>query len=431
MNLAILKLVNAYFWKTYYGPIFSMFFPVLMLAILGNILRVEYVYPGIIAMSTMFIGILSMPLMLSEIKQSSLFKYIGTTSVTPLKLILNTVSYFLVVALLSTLIIFCVTTALFYKKVFPAAKDNGIFSGLKTTTGALSFIFSWFLHFIFSIAIGVLMFSIISTGQHMAVIAFVIAIPSMFLSGMILSVDIISQSEVMQWLSRFDPFRYTTGNLVISATPKAQIGDLFQSLTSTDLKMIFKFGGAQIAIEPNGPKDFYFNHDNNSNQVLVQSFVNGQKVTHLAIYDVNSLTAFINSIPQESKTEVLADKTLYSLLFETKAPIVGSSNNVFSFKKWGVRRIPDVNVIRNFVMNYFLDGQPTIDANGNPVYGGKKDRFDIIWGQIQRGNFGWLDVFLKQNTTLYYTGDRVANIFAPLILSGLLFFGAKYKFHWK
>lgn len=119
-----------------------MFFPILMLAILGSILRVEYVYPGIIAMSTMFIGILSMPLMLSEIKQSSLFKYIGTTSVTPLKLILNTVSYFFVVALLSTMLIFVFTTLIFYKKVFPTARENGIFSGLATATGALSFLFS-------------------------------------------------------------------------------------------------------------------------------------------------------------------------------------------------------------------------------------------------------------------------------------------------
>lgn len=372
-------------------------------------------------MSTMFIGILSMPLMLSEIKQSSLFKYIGTTSMTPLKLILNTVSYFLVVALLSTLLIFVVTTAIFYKKVFTATKANGIFSGLGTTTGAFSFIFSWSLHFIFSIAVGVLMFSIISSGQHVAVIAFVIAIPSMFLSGMILSVDIISQSEVMQWLSRFDPFRYTTGNLVVSATPQSQIGDLFQNLSATDQTMIFKFGGSPFAIEPNGAKEYYFNQDKSTGNILVQNYPNGVRTTYLTISDVKSLTSFVHSLPHSD--DVLYDPTLYKLLFESDAPIIGSSNNVFSFNKWGVRRIPDVNVIRTFVTSYFL-GDPS-----NP--GGDKARFDIIWKEIQHGNFGWLDVFLKQNTTLYYTGDRIANILVPIALSGLLFTGAKYKFHWK
>lgn len=175
------------------------------------------------------------------------------------------------------------------------------------------------------------MFSIVSSGQHMAVIAFVIAIPSMFLSGMILSVDIISQSEVMQWLSRFDPFRYTTGNLVISATPKAQIGDLFQNLSITDQTMIFKFGGSPFAIEPNGTKEYFFNQDKSTGNILVQNYVNGAPVTHLTISDVKSLTTFVNSLPNNK--DVLYDPTLYKLLFETKAPIVGSSNNIFSFKK--------------------------------------------------------------------------------------------------
>lgn len=311
--------------------------------------------------------------------------------------------------------------AIFSKKVFPHNNySEGIFSGLGTTAGSLSFIFSWLLHFIFSVAIGVFMFSIMTSGQHMAILSFAIAIPSMFLSGMILSVDIIAQSDVMQWISRFDPFRYTTGNLIVSATPRAQLGDLFQTLSVGDKRMIFKFGSS--ISDWNGTQTYWFNLDAKTGNILIQHYENNQPVNDSTISDAKGLKTFVASLSDVSKRAVIYDITLYKLLFENHLPIVGSSNNVFSAEVWGVRKLPDVAVIRDFVIKYF---------KGETGTGGDKDRFDTIWKDIKAGQYGWLDVFFKQNSLLYYQGDKVANLLVPIVVSGGLLTAAKYKFNWK
>lgn len=420
---ATLKLVNAYFWKTYYGPVFAIIFPILMLAILGNILRIEYVYPGIIALSAMFVGILSMPLLMSELKQSSLFKYIGTTALTPLKFMVVIIFYFFVVTIFSTTLILLMTMAFFSKKVFPHHSYNdGIFSGLGMPTGALSFIFSWLLHFGFSMALGIFMFSFINSGQHMAVIAFAIAIPSMFLSGMILSVDIIAKSEVMQWLSRFDPFRYTTGNLIVSATPKDQLGDLFHALSADDKKLIFKIKNQFSDVNQ---ATYVFNEaDKNISAINIQNLGTDSKLkTVFTISNASELKEFMNKyLPTDAlKEQVIHDLTLYQLLFETKEQIVASSNNVFNFDSWGVRRMPDIGVLKEFVVTYLRGGGS----------GGDKGRFDKIWDSIQLGKFDWLDIFFKQNATLYNTGDKIVNLLVPISMVSLLIASAKRKFNWK
>lgn len=409
-----------------------MFFPLLMLAILGNILRIEYVYPGIIALSTMFVGILSMPLLMSELKQSSLFKYIGTTPTTPLKFISTVLIYFLVVAVFSTTFILLMTMAIFSKKVFPHHHySEGIFSGLGTISGSLSFIFSWLLHFAFSMAIGIFMFSVMNSGQHMAVVAFAIAIPSMFLSGMILSVDIIAKSEVMQWLSRFDPFRYTTGNLIVSATPRDQMGDLFQALSAGDKRKIFNFWSKFKDI--NG-SEFVLNPDSNFSSIVIQKSDLNSSTGLLTVHTISNATQlkdFMNmsltitgnpAATDALKKQVVNDLTLYKLLFESKEQIVSSSNNVFDFNSWGVRRLPDVDVLKDFVIT-FLKGE-----HGD---GGDQKRFTDMWDAIKLGQFDWLDLFFKQNATLYNVGDKIANLLAPVAMTSLLITGAKYKFSWK
>lgn len=316
--------------------------------------------------------------------------------------------------------------AVFSKKVFPHHHySEGIFSGLGTVSGSLSFIFSWLLHFAFSMAIGIFMFSVMNSGQHMAVVAFAIAIPSMFLSGMILSVDIIAKSEVMQWLSRFDPFRYTTGNLIVSATPIDQMGDLFQALSAGDKRKIFNIRSMFTDINGNS---FVFNPaDSDISSIVIQkSDPNSSNSfsTVQTISNASQLKDFMNtSLPTDTlKSRVVNDLTLYKLLFESKEQIVSSSNNVFNFNSWGVRRLPDMDVLKNFVIT-FLKGE-----HGD---GGDQKRFTDMWDAIKLGQFDWLDLFFKQNATLYNVGDKIANLLAPAVMTSLLIVGAKYKFSWK
>lgn len=72
--------------------------PVLLLAILGNIMRVQYVYPGIIALSIMLIGIISLPLAVMELKSSSLFKYIGASPVDTKRFSIVAIGYYIFIS---------------------------------------------------------------------------------------------------------------------------------------------------------------------------------------------------------------------------------------------------------------------------------------------------------------------------------------------
>ncbi len=222
---ATLKLLNSYFWKTVYGPILAFIFPIILLAILGNILRLEYVYPGLIALSMLFLGLIALPLAIMELKGSSLFKYIGSSPVNPLKFTIVVIGFYAFIAICTGIIIFLATMAIFPTKTFPGAGfEHGVLGGIFTLKGAVSFYFGCLIHLMLVIVSGLVISTFAKTPQQALTLGLMITLPSMFLSGMVLSVDVIGESPVMNWISRFIPYRYSTGNIIVAATPKDQLG---------------------------------------------------------------------------------------------------------------------------------------------------------------------------------------------------------------
>lgn len=90
--------------------------------------------------------------------------------------------------------------AIFHNQVLPANGFKfGILGGIfYTFRGIGSFLFAIILHLILVITIGLAIATFSKTPQQALTIAITIVFPSMFLSGMILSVDIIAHSEAMQ-----------------------------------------------------------------------------------------------------------------------------------------------------------------------------------------------------------------------------------------
>lgn len=407
--IATFKLLNSYFWKTIYGPVITFALPILLLAILGNIMRIQYVYPGIIAMSLMFIGILALPLSMMELKQSSLFKYIGSSPVNPLKFSLVAIGYYIFIAILAACVILVGTMVFFHNDVFPQEGfRSGILGGIfGTIRGAGSFYFATALHLVMVIAFGLVIATFAKTPQQALTFAIVVILPSMFLSGMILSVDIIAKSQVMQWISRFIPFRYTTGNIVVASTPINQIGDTLSLLSTKEKAIIF---------------------NNVSDSGVVTAMVTNQKSQLIGqtieIRNVKDLFDYVSENDGDYATTLAKDKMLFELIFvhNTYDALRGSDNNMFDWiQPWGVRRIPEVEQIKSFIEQYFM---------GEDGKGGDASRFGEIWAQIKAKDYTWLSLFLNQNNVLYTVADRVLNTAVPVALSGVSLLYVAKNFKW-
>ncbi len=439
---ATFKLLNSYFWKTYYGPILSFVFPVILLAILGNIFSIQYVYPGILAMSILFIGVLALPLAIMELKESSLFKYIGSSPVNPLKFTIVAIGFYVFIALLSGFIVIIFTMIIFSNKVFPSGGiTHGMLSGLLTVEGAFSYLVSVSIHLLFVIATGILISTISKSPQQALTIALVVIIPTMFLSGMVLSVEIIGSSPVMNWISRLIPFRYSTANMVVSATPIDQLGSIVSQFGPKDWGVMFGFNGQKDFFDHSSVGDYgsWFDKDafNGNGAVKYGAKMAGtdwQK--NVAVVDNINFWEFRNDVFLDMKnhTELTTkffpggDRTLFRLIFENPQTLGGADNNIFNFKSdWGVRRIPDVNSIRSFVQQFFA---------GESGHGGNSVRFMKIWNQISSTTIGasdrfrWLNMFMNQTNTLYFKADRVANLAVPVWLSFGFFIFITKRFSW-
>ncbi len=449
---ATFKLLNAYFWKTIYGPILAFIFPILLLSILGNIMRIQYVLPGIIAMITLFIAVQAMPLGLMEVKNSTLFKYIGSTPVNPKRFISSTIIFYVFIDMLSVILLLIMGSFIFWNQIIPPQHSQGLYSGLATPYGFFSFIIANIIHIILSLAIGTTIAVFSKTPQQALTIALIVIIPSMFLSGMVLSVDIIAQSRAMQWVSRFVPFRYTTGNIVVSMTLQNQIGDLMDMLSLENKKLIFNIVGVEMA--PNQIR--WLNPSHNDGLILlrdghhfvnisempaliklpknIQTEINStilfkgksysattyaaeyfNKLAKYSTYDItSSFDNLKDSLPSKRTWFQSADSTLFNEVFVKTKHLTSADNNMFMWtQSFGVRKIPDIEIIKNFIHKFF-QGETTQKETGeqNPT------RFIYIWSQfIKKGNFSFLDLFMKQNVVLYTIVERIMNTLVPIALT--------------
>ncbi len=449
---ATFRLLNNYFWQTMYGPILAFIFPTALLGILGNIMRIEYVFPGILAITSLFIAVQSMPLGLMEMKNSTLFKYIGSAPIDSRKFTAATILYYIFINFFAITLLMIMGVAIFHNKVFPKKSGFyfGIYSGIFTPLGFFSFLCANLLHIFLSLAIGILIATLSKTPQQALTIALIIIIPSMFLSGMVLSVDIIAQSRVMQWVSRFVPFRYTTGNLVVATTPSPQIGDLMTLLTTDNKKLIFNIVGE---IQSDG-RIHYFDAKNTVGLIITQ---NGTEFWQTPDINVTSIVGHPDQATFTAKAGKFAiniydmkkfyyqqhqlwdvaktfwfqsgDSTLFKNIFMGKTALVGSDNNMFNWTgAFGVRKIPSVEAIQSFI-EVFFKGE-SVDTT----------RFIFIWDNFinapnpadpsKIGNYSFLDLFMKQNVVLYTLPGRILNFFIPVVVSvGSIWFSMK-KFAW-
>ena len=452
---ATFKLINSYFWKTIYGPIIAFIFPIMLLGILGNIMRIEYVYPGIIALTMLFLGVLALPLAIMELKGSSLFKYIGSSPVNPLKFSIVVIAYYIFISILTSFVIMFGTMTIFYKEVFP--KDGfkyGLLSGLTTVIGFFSLNVSSLIHLILVISVGLAVATFAKTPQQALTFAIIIIIPSMFLSGMVLTVDIIAKSKAMQWISRFIPFRYSTGNLIVATTPISNLGGIFNKLSIDEKKIIFG-DNAGVIVGEKGVNYGFLKirnleldkiNDLNLKNVLMKDEIKGKWFTKIGdanIYKGNYLKTskdiqnFILDIQEKNskispkiifnemlKSRENGDYTLFKHILLSEEALNFSDNNIFQFNQaWSVRKNLEPSQLKKFLIEYFKGGEKT-KTNLSPT------RFFVLLDQIRDGRFKFMDMFTKQSIGLYAIPERSLNLMIPLVFSSLLWIYINKKFTW-
>ena len=205
--IAIYRLFNRYYVKSFFGPFFAFVFPVLIYAILGTVMDYKLMFAGVVGITTLT-SLTSMPVSILELKKSVLMKRIGASPVKTSTFTFVIVSYFAFQNILAVLWLMLWALILY--------QDLDMFNFLTTTRGFFSFLYGTFLNILISIALGFLVASISKGEQQAQAISMLIMFVSQFLSGMFITIDAVSSNNVMNWISRFVPYRYSIMYLVSS-----------------------------------------------------------------------------------------------------------------------------------------------------------------------------------------------------------------------
>ncbi len=205
--LTIYKLFHRYNMRSFFDPFFTFVFPILIYAILGSLMDYKIMFAGVVAMTGMS-GLTSMPAAMLELKQSVILKRIGASPIKTSKFTFVIVSYFTLE--ISLAIVWLILWALILHQ------DPSMFSSLGTVTGLLSFLYGNLLNIVLSISLGFFLVSVSKSQQQAQVISMLLMFVAQFLSGMFITINVIASNEVMNWISRLIPYRYSTMYLVSS-----------------------------------------------------------------------------------------------------------------------------------------------------------------------------------------------------------------------
>lgn len=197
---AIFKLINSYYWKGFFGPFFTIFFPILILFLMGNVTYSAAVKKmvdsnlseaiistqiqtlgrgivfGILVSTIISNGLIGFPTTIIEFKKSTLIKRIGSANINKSHFMFATIIYNLAWTIFSIIWVPSVGALIlgFNKFMSPSIGFNmGLLAGLPFM----------FLIFLISVSIGFLIIALVNNQIGASSIANLIYFPISFLSG--------------------------------------------------------------------------------------------------------------------------------------------------------------------------------------------------------------------------------------------------------
>lgn len=226
--LAILKIINLHFWKSFFGPFFAFVFPLIFVALLGTMLGYDQLFGGALAIASMSIGLTAMPQAIFEFKRSALLKRIGVTPIKPWMFLLAAALFYFVVMIIASLWTLAIGTGIFSKYMnegYELVKASGsnppvISQSLKNMLDNVNwggFIWGLMMNIIVAISLGFLLVSTSKSTLAIQGLGIPILIISQFLAAQVLPLPMVS-GNAMKYISYLSPFTYSTGLMIESFT---------------------------------------------------------------------------------------------------------------------------------------------------------------------------------------------------------------------
>lgn len=238
-------LINESFWKGVFGPFFAFIFPLIFIAILGNVLGYDEILGGSLAISPMAITTTSMPMLLFEFKSSSLLKRIGSTPIKPSSFIFVTIIYYLVIILLSilwtilfSLLIFGIT---YWDRGRVIQESNQLipemvsmsFKQTLENVNWLGFLWGQLMLTLTGLVFGMFLVAVCKSIISIQAIGTTVLIISQFLTAMVLPIGILKNIDALWYLGYvISPFKAGTSIILESWNGSVSLND---SLINNDI----------------------------------------------------------------------------------------------------------------------------------------------------------------------------------------------------
>lgn len=213
-QIPLLNLMFKYYLKGFFVPFFLIVYPILILGIQGESIRhtgadvagtitaVKQMIAGIAIVNIISVGIFIIPQTIIEFKLSVLLKRIGATNIHPLFF----VTAVIIIGVFASIISFLWT--LLWGGIYFGGTYRWSVIALPTQIGAS---IPWIIIiFITTIGLGIMLASLFKTITSFIAVANVLYLPVAYLSGSIMPIDWITSSKVLNIISYFSPFKYST-----------------------------------------------------------------------------------------------------------------------------------------------------------------------------------------------------------------------------
>ncbi|WP_027123838.1 ABC transporter permease [Mycoplasmoides pirum] len=245
-NWALFKLINASFWRSGEKWFMSFVFTALFIVIFGYINQAILVsnnsqelvpaqgfkdaLTGLAALMVISTGLNSMPVSIMEIKESVLMKRIGSTPIKPWMFITTIAAFYILIMIAQILLVLFVIFIFFGFQTFGAGSilnpiqitGNQLFftgyhaNGLDISTNWGGYIFGTIYTILLSIFLAILIVSLTKKSASASMVGGMIYFLSMFLSGLLFPLAVISNNNILYGLSFISPFRYVNVLITLS-----------------------------------------------------------------------------------------------------------------------------------------------------------------------------------------------------------------------
>ncbi|MGL6125086.1 MAG: hypothetical protein ACRC1F_01180 [Metamycoplasmataceae bacterium] len=233
--VSIIKIINLYFWKSFFGPFFSFVFPLIFVALLGTLLGYDQLFGGSMAIASMSIALTAMPQAIFEFKRSALLKRIGVTPIKPWMFLVVAGVFYFIVMIISSLWTLGVGIAIFsgfmdagreIQSIGVSVSEMGEVTQLHLYSATLKntlenvdwagFLWGLIMNVLVGISLGFMLVSTSKSTLAIQGLGIPILILSQFLSAQVLPLPMVTHFEFMKGVSYLSPFRYSTGLMIES-----------------------------------------------------------------------------------------------------------------------------------------------------------------------------------------------------------------------